>query len=166
MRTLVIGLGKSGLSAYDLLFREGDIVVGTDDKAELLAKLESEGLRVHSHPKVEDFDRIVISPGIPPTHPLYMKAVQLGKEMVGEAELALSRLKQPCIGITGTNGKTTVTLLTEHILNRSGLKARALGNVGTPLTSYQGKAQEIMVVEISSFQLELMKHPFWIVELF
>lgn len=159
MRTLVIGLGKSGLSAYDLLLQEGDLVVGTDDKTDLLTKLGSEGVSVDSQPQVEAFDRVVISPGIPPTHPLYIKAVQLGKEVVGEAELALSRLKQPCIGITGTNGKTTVTLLIEHILNSSGFQARALGNVGTPLTSYQGSSQEILVVELSSFQLELMKTP-------
>ncbi len=157
MKTLVIGLGKSGRAAYDLLLKEGHTVVGTDDNSDLLNKLE--GINVQTHPRVEEFDLIVLSPGIPPTNPLYIKAVELGKEITGEAELALSRLHQPCIAITGTNGKTTVTLLTEHILKTSGLKARALGNVGTPLTSYQGEPQEIMVVELSSFQLELMKTP-------
>jgi UDP-N-acetylmuramoylalanine--D-glutamate ligase len=159
MKTLVIGLGKSGRAAYDLLVKEGVQVVGTDDKADLLKKLESQGIDVALHPCVEEFELIVVSPGIPPTHPVYLKALELGKEIIGEAELALSRLHQPCIAITGTNGKTTVTLLVEHILTTSGLKARALGNVGTPLTSYQGDPQEIMVVELSSFQLELMKTP-------
>jgi len=159
MKTLVIGLGKSGRAAYAFLLKEGESVVGTDDQAELLKKLENEGLNVQAHPQVEEFDRLVLSPGVPPTHPLYMKAVEVGKEITCEAELALSRLQQPCIAITGTNGKTTVTLLVEHILKRSGLKACALGNVGTPLTAYQGGAEEIMVVELSSFQLELMKTP-------
>ncbi len=159
MKILVIGLGKSGRAAYDLLIKEGGQVVGTDDKADLLKKLESEGINVALHPQVEEFDRVVISPGIPPTNPLYVRAIELRKEIIGEAELALSRLHQPCIAITGTNGKTTVTLLVEHILKTSGFKARALGNVGTPLTSYQGDKQEIMVVELSSFQLELMKTP-------
>jgi UDP-N-acetylmuramoylalanine--D-glutamate ligase len=159
MKTLVIGLGKSGRAAYDLLLQEGRQVVGTDDNADLLKKLALEKVVVEAHPRVEEFDLIVLSPGIPPTHPLYIKAVELKKEITGEAELALSRLHQPCIAITGTNGKTTVTLLTEHILKLSGCKARALGNVGTPLTSYQGEPQEIMVVELSSFQLELMKTP-------
>jgi UDP-N-acetylmuramoylalanine--D-glutamate ligase len=159
MKTLVIGLGKSGRAAYDLLLKEGHTVVGTDDNSDLLNKLALEGIKVDAHPQVEAFDLIVLSPGVPPTNPLYIKAVELGKEITGEAELALSRLHQPCIAITGTNGKTTVTLLTEHILKASGLKARALGNVGTPLTSYQGEPQEIMVVELSSFQLELMKAP-------
>jgi UDP-N-acetylmuramoylalanine--D-glutamate ligase len=158
MKTLVIGLGKSGRAAYDLLLQEGDLVVGTDDNADLLKKLASEGIEVNPYPNVEEFDRIIASPGVPPTHSLYIKAVEIGKEIIGEAEFALSRLKQPCIAITGTNGKTTVTLLAEHILKESGLQARALGNVGTPLTSYAG-GQEIMVVELSSFQLELMKTP-------
>ena len=159
MKTLVIGLGKSGRAAYDLLLKEGHAVVGTDDNSDHLKKLGSEGINVQGHPQVEEFDLVVLSPGIPPTNALYMKAIELGKEITGEAELALSRLQQPCIAITGTNGKTTVTLLTEHILKLSGLKACALGNVGTPLTSYQGEPQEIMVVELSSFQLELMKTP-------
>lgn len=159
MKILVIGLGKSGRAAYDFLLKEGDSVVGTDENSDLLNQLALEGINIQTHPRVEEFDLIVLSPGIPPTNPLYIKAVELGKEVTGEAELALSRLSQPCIAITGTNGKTTVTLLTEHILKTSGLKACALGNVGMPLTSYQGEPQEIMVVELSSFQLELMKTP-------
>jgi UDP-N-acetylmuramoylalanine--D-glutamate ligase len=157
MKTLVIGLGKSGRAAYDLLLKEGGIVVGTDDNLDLLNQLED--VNIQAHPRIEEFDLIVLSPGVSPTHPLYAKAIELGKEVTSEAELALSRLHQPCIAITGTNGKTTVTLLTEHILMFSGLKACALGNVGMPLTSYQGEPQEIMVVELSSFQLELMKTP-------
>lgn len=159
MKTLVIGLGKSGRAAYDLLYKEGSQVIGTDDNLEHLKKLALEGVLVDPHPRVEQFDQIVVSPGVPPHHPLYAQAIALGKVVIGEAELALSRQHRPCIGITGTNGKTTVTLLTEHILKTSGLKACALGNVGTPLTSYQGDPQEIMVVELSSFQLELMQTP-------
>ena len=159
MKTLVIGLGKSGRAAYDLLVKDGHSVIGTDDNPDHLKKVSSEGVVAQADPRVEEFDLIVLSPGIPPTNRLYAKATELGKKITGEAELALRRLHQPCIAITGTNGKTTVTLLTEHILKSSGLKAKALGNVGTPLTSYLGEPQEIMVVELSSFQLELMKTP-------
>jgi UDP-N-acetylmuramoylalanine--D-glutamate ligase len=159
MKTLIIGLGKSGLAAYELLETEGDHVVGFDDNAALLEKLSSQGKKVDLNPSVKDFDRIIISPGISPTHRYYCQALELGKEIIGEAEFALSRLHQPCVAITGTNGKTTVTLLIEHILKASGRKARALGNVGAPLTSYLKEAdrEEIMVVELSSFQLETMK---------
>src|SRR5579864_3644848 len=103
MKTLIIGLGKSGRAAYDLLLQEGHTVVGTDGNADLLNKLALEGINIQTHPHVEEFDLIVLSPGIPPTNPLYIKAVELRKEITGEAELALSRLHQPCIAITGTN---------------------------------------------------------------
>ncbi|HEX2578788.1 MAG TPA: UDP-N-acetylmuramoyl-L-alanine--D-glutamate ligase [Rhabdochlamydiaceae bacterium] len=162
MKILVIGLGKSGQAAYNLLVKDGHTVIGTDDDSDHLKKLALEGISVQVEPRVEEFDLVVLSPGIPPSNRFYATAIQLGKEITGEAELALKRLHQPCIVITGTNGKTTVTLLTEHILKSSGLKAKALGNVGTPLTSYLhhgGEPQEIMVVELSSFQLELMKTP-------
>jgi UDP-N-acetylmuramoylalanine--D-glutamate ligase len=159
MKTLVIGLGKSGLAAYELLLREGDEVVGVDDNAALLEKLSSDGKKVELNPDLQRFDRVVLSPGIPPTNRFYQQAQRFGIEIIGEAELALSRLNQPCAAITGTNGKTTVTLLCEHILKASGRKARAVGNVGTPLTSYllEADCQDIIVVELSSFQLETMK---------
>ncbi len=159
MKTLVIGLGKSGLAAYELLLREGDEVVGVDDNAALIEKLALEGKKVELNPDLQRFDRVVLSPGIPPTNRFYLQAQSLGIEIIGEAELALSRVNQPCAAITGTNGKTTVTLLCEHILKASGRKARALGNVGTPLTSYllEADRQDIIIVELSSFQLETMK---------
>ncbi len=77
--------------------------------------------------------------------------------MIGEIELGFRYFKNPAIGITGTNGKTTVTLLIAHILNAAGKKAMALGNVGVPLTSFEGDSNEILVVELSSFQLETLK---------
>jgi UDP-N-acetylmuramoylalanine--D-glutamate ligase len=159
MKTLIIGLGKSGLAAYDLLSAEGDEVVGVDDNASLMEKLAAEGKKVSLNPDISGFDRVILSPGIPPANRFYQEAVRCGKEITGEAELALSRLQQTCAAITGTNGKTTVTLLIEHILKESGRKARAIGNVGTPLTSYVKEAdpQEILVVELSSYQLKTIK---------
>jgi UDP-N-acetylmuramoylalanine--D-glutamate ligase len=150
MKTLIVGLGTSGRAAYDLLKREGDEVAGVDD---------DETKTIDRNPNVASFDRIVISPGIPPTNRYYQEALQLGKEIIGEAELALCRIHQPCVAITGTNGKTTVTLLIEHVLKAGGKKARALGNVGTPLTSYlkESSPDEIVVAELSSFQLETLK---------
>ena len=102
---------------------------------------------------------MVVSPGISPSHPLYAEALQKGVEIVGEVELALRRIDQPCVGITGTNGKTTVTLLIEHVLKAAGKKAQAVGNVGFPLTAYMRQADqdEILVLELSSYQLETLK---------
>ncbi len=161
MKTLVVGLGKSGRATYEFLEDEGDDVVGFDDSKALMEAFIQEGKNVDFCPRLTQFDRVIVSPGIPPSHPLYAGAVQKGLEVVGEAELALQRLHQPCIAVTGTNGKTTVTLLIEHILKASGLQALALGNVGRPLTAYVKAAQkgEIMVVELSSYQLETLRTP-------
>lgn len=145
----------------ELLQEEGDIVVGHDENAQLLKQLAEKGIVVSATPIVKKFDRIVVSPGVPPQNPFYAEGVRLGKEVIGEAELALSRLQasRQCAAITGSNGKTTVTLLTQHVLQKSGKKAQALGNVGSPLASYvkDSDPNEIMVVELSSFQLETMK---------
>jgi UDP-N-acetylmuramoylalanine--D-glutamate ligase len=158
-KNLIIGLGKSGRSAYDLLTAEGEDVVGVDDNTLLLQQLSQEGLKVDATPCIDQFDRVIISPGISPHHSLYCQALLLKKEIVGEAELAFSRLRQLAVAITGTNGKTTVTLLVEHVLKTSGRKAKALGNVGVPLTAYVKNAdpEEIIVAEVSSYQLETMQ---------
>jgi len=78
--------------------------------------------------------------------------------VIGEAELALRSLSQRAVAITGTNGKTTVTLLVEHILKTAGIKARSLGNIGEPLAAYamQPDPEEVLVVELSSYQIETL----------
>ena len=164
-KVLVIGMGKSGKAAYRFLVIQGHQPVGVDDNLNLLNKLREEGLQVSESPDVSEFDEIVLSPGVPLTNKWYLDAKQLGKDIIGEVELGLRDLKnsskqtsQTIIGITGTNGKTTVTLLIEHILKFSGKKARALGNIGTPFTEYclNRDPEEIIVAELSSYQLETL----------
>jgi UDP-N-acetylmuramoylalanine--D-glutamate ligase len=149
MKVLVIGFGKSGQSAYALLQHQGHEVVAVDKDPKVAPPCDV---------KVSDFDFVVVSPGVPQADPWYAEARRLGLEVVGEAELALREAKQPIIGITGTNGKTTVTLLVEHVLKCAGKKARALGNVGSPLAAYfiHPDPEEIIVAEISSYQLETL----------
>jgi len=158
MRVLILGMGKSGQAAYLFLKQRGYTVVGTDANRKVMDTLRKEGWNVSSDEKVENFEFIVASPGIPQTDPLYKDARLKGKKIVGEAELAFREAKQPCVAITGTNGKTTVTLMVTHILNECGKKARALGNVGEPLTTYflNPDPEEIIVAELSSYQLETM----------
>ena len=153
-----MGMGKSGQAAYHFLQAQGHNPVGTDANLNLLNKLQEEGLTVSPSPQVELFDQIVLSPGIPLTHELSLQAKKLGKEIIGEAELGLRSLNQKVVGITGTNGKTTVTLLIEHILKESGQKAIALGNVGHPFTGYclRPDPEEIVIAELSSYQLETL----------
>lgn len=148
MNTVVLGLGISGKAVYEFLMRMGEPVIGIDDKAEYTI----------------DFSlvkRVIVSPGIPRSHPVYQAAIMNRIPLIGEAQFALSYLRQKIIGITGTNGKTTVTLLTQHILQHAGYKAVALGNVGIPFASYIQKQdpEEIIVAELSSYQLETLTAP-------
>ena len=140
MKNLVIGLGVSGMAALRWLLDRGEQVVAVD-------RSEFDG--------PFDFDRVVVSPGVPPQHPLYARAVALGIPVVGEAELALSVCSQSCIGITGTNGKSTTVMQITHILNYCGKRAVAAGNIGKPIIEVVG-GDEILVVELSSYQLETM----------
>ncbi len=167
-KVLIIGLGASGRAAARFLLHRGVEVWGTDQNRDHLLKhaevlqLKSEGLHAQHESEPLDiagFHLIVVSPGVPPANPIYARAIQAGKEIIGEVELACRMLVLPCVAITGSNGKTTTTLLVEHALNHSGRPARALGNVGTPLTTAledtgASAKQKIIVLELSSWQLE------------
>ncbi len=164
----MIGLGISGQAAAAWLLSQGFFVFAVDKKAKDLRALPSvislleKGLILYSEEEPISFASIslaLISPGISLRHPLVQQALVHGIEVIGEVEFALRHLRNRCVGITGTNGKTTTTLLTAHLLQSSGLAARALGNVGFPLSSYlfEARDDEILVLELSSFQLETMQ---------
>jgi len=148
MKVLIIGMGKSGKGAARFLLKKGHDVVGMDQHP-----FTMEGVRPFF--SQEEFDLIVLSPGIP------LQTIQTSNkcEVIGEAELAFRYMYNTCIGITGTNGKSSLTLLITHVLNSVGIKARALGNVGKSLSEYllNPDLEEIVVAELSSFQLETMK---------
>jgi UDP-N-acetylmuramoylalanine--D-glutamate ligase len=101
-------------------------------------------------------DLVVPSPGVPPANELLKAAQRKGIPILSELEVASRFLRPPMIAITGTNGKTTTTALTGHILSQSGKKAFVGGNIGTPLIDYVAGDQEddFAVVEVSSFQLQ------------
>lgn len=168
-KALVIGLGISGRSAVSFLLRKKALVTGVDNNLDLLHKnpelqsLSKKGLKTYHESEninVENFDLIVVSPGVPESHPLYKKAREKNLEIVGEVELACRYIKGTFLGITGTNGKTTVTLLVTHVLNQNGKPAYALGNSGVALTSEDAEKamseNAIIVAELSSYQLDTM----------
>jgi UDP-N-acetylmuramoylalanine--D-glutamate ligase len=146
MQTLVIGKGISGKAASGFLERRGHSVSSFDDRD------------MEPMPNLDRCELVVISPGVSPKHPLHLRAVEAGIPVMGEAELALRELNCRAIGITGTNGKTTVTLMTAHLLRQAGVEAHPLGNVGHPLSGAVDELPDdaVAVVELSSFQLETM----------
>jgi UDP-N-acetylmuramoylalanine--D-glutamate ligase len=158
-RAVVLGYGVSGRAAAALLQSWGVGVVALDRKA---GQIDATSVPVEldrAEFSLDGFDAIVLSPGVDPRHPLVVKAHAQGIEVIGELDLALRAAPNRCIGITGTNGKTTVTLLVSHALNRAGVAARAVGNVGVALSEYLLKPdpKEILVIELSSFQLETLR---------
>lgn len=166
---LILGMGISGRSAAEFLIAQGAIVHGVDRDQKLLEtnpdilSLAEKGLILESEEGCANkkFDCLVLSPGIPLTHPLLKKFQQEHLPIIGEIELGCQMAKNPVIGITGTNGKTTVTLLVEHVLQKSGIQAAALGNVGIPFTKnlLTLTPDKIIVLELSSYQIETLSTP-------
>ncbi|MFH2218650.1 MAG: UDP-N-acetylmuramoyl-L-alanine--D-glutamate ligase [Pseudomonadota bacterium] len=165
---LVVGLGRSGVATARFLKRKGAIVTVTDIATEeaLAAHVRTMremgvGMELGQH-RIETFERaelVVLSPGVPHMIPPIERARKKGIPVIGEVELAFRFIREPVIAITGTNGKTTTTELLGKMLTRSGVNVFVGGNIGNPLISYpdMGGKAEIVVAEISSFQLDTIE---------
>lgn len=165
-RALVVGMGfRTGLATCNFLAGRGVAVTGSDlrpasELADVLSKLDPavQVVAGAQEPALLDrgFDLLVLSPGVPRTIPLVAEAERRGVPVMAEVELAWRFLKGGIIGITGTDGKSTTTALTGHILSTLGWDAPVGGNIGIPLVSFVGhdSAESVIVAELSSFQLE------------
>ncbi len=165
-RVLVVGLGRSGVAAAKLLLDRGARVVGNDLRSTDALSPEARALRErgvelvlgeHDTQLFRRVDRIVVSPGVPPL-PALEAAASGGVPIISEIGLAASFVKGAIVGITGTNGKSTVTELVGEMCKRSGRSTFVGGNLGTPLSEAVGTPAAygagVVVVELSSFQLE------------
>ena len=163
---VVIGLGKSGFEVSKFLKKEGAIVTASDasenveKKRELLELGVNLELGAHSLKTIDKSDLIVLSPGVPLNVPVLEYARKKNIEIISEIELAYRFITTPIIAITGSNGKTTVTMLIKEMLSKSGIKASVCGNIGLPLVTFAQDEQknDFLVVEVSSFQLDTIKH--------
>lgn len=164
MKLVILGGGESGVGAA-LLGRKLGYDVFLSDKG-LLAEsyrqiLSEQGFEFeeghHKEERVFAADLVVKSPGIPDTVPMIVKLREQGTEVISEIEFAGRHTSAKMICITGSNGKTTTTLLTHHILTRAGVDAGLAGNVGRSLAAQVADdAHGLYVVELSSFQLDGM----------
>ena len=174
--TIVVGLGRSGLGAARLLRHQGKTVVvfeRGDGPAQVscAAKLETEGIHVELGLPLEinsfqrwrsDLTTVVIGPGIPWNHPTLEALRKEGVQVRGEIDLAWEALSDiPWVGITGTNGKTTVTHLLSHVLESAGVRAPMGGNMGVSaaemalqITTGVLPTPDWLVMELSSYQIE------------
>lgn len=163
-KVLVLGLSKSGIAAAKLAKKHGAVVYLTEGKdvtSENLYKVEelkNLGINVeygaHSDEFINNADLVVTSPGIPPHSEIIQRIRKLNIPVISELELAYRECDIPFIIITGTNGKTTTTALTEHILARK-LNVKACGNIGQPPCNIADENLDYFVCEASSFQLEM-----------
>jgi UDP-N-acetylmuramoylalanine--D-glutamate ligase len=160
-KVLIVGLGKTGVAAARFLKQKGALVTATDIRpdAEIAeaGELRSLGINIEAggH-RVESFldtDLIVVSPGVPPDIEPLQRAGDKGISIISEVELACDEIKEPIVGITGTNGKTTTTALIGEVFSKAGIDVFVGGNIGRPLIGYSGGARYV-VAELSSFQLE------------
>ncbi len=168
-RVLVVGLGKSGISAAMFLRRQGARVTVSDARSAVaLAKeiptLLDAGIMVesggHGLLTFRRQDLIVVSPGVPMDTPEVKQVIGYGMPVIGELELASRFLKGRVVAITGSNGKTTTTTLLGKILKEAGLPTLVGGNIGLPVIDLvpESTDQSVSVLEVSSFQLETIEH--------
>lgn len=167
-RALVVGLGKSGVASALFMKAHGARVTVSDTKSgdELrneIPVLLDHGITVetggHGDRTFSGQDLIVVSPGVPVDAPPLVQARSLGETVIGEIELAAQFLPGPVIAITGSNGKTTTTTLTGEVMAAGGFPVLVGGNIGTPAISLaeRAKSDTVIVLEVSSFQLETIQ---------
>jgi UDP-N-acetylmuramoylalanine--D-glutamate ligase len=161
-RTIVVGLGRTGLSVVRHLRAQGRDVAVTDTRAAPpeLARLRELAPEVAVRAGGLDSallagaDAIVVSPGIAPQGPFFDAARARGLPVYGDIELFAHAARAPVVGITGTNGKSTVTALVGAMAQRAGRRTRVGGNLGEPALELLDPAAELYVLELSSFQLD------------
>jgi UDP-N-acetylmuramoylalanine--D-glutamate ligase len=166
----VVGLAKSGVAAT-LLLRRREIPVYASDSGrgpvfdEWAARLREAGAAVdlggHDLDRISRAQAVVVSPGVPPDVPALEVARRNGREIHAEVEIGFLALNgSRCIGITGTNGKTTTTSLIAHLLVSGGIRGETAGNIGRPLSdvALATDPPEWLALELSSFQLHDARH--------
>ncbi len=166
-RVAVVGFGVTGRAVVQALLAAGDHPFVVDDRCppEAVAVAGAMGVRMEPTPvgaalsaRLAGCDLVVPSPGVPISHPIYAAAAAAGVPVRAEIELAAALAQQAggplVVAITGTNGKTTVTTLVTAMLKASGVDAIAAGNIGVPMIEAVTSGVEVVVVEVSSFQLQ------------
>lgn len=163
-RIVILGAGESGTGAAILAKKEGFDVFVSDlstIKPKYKEMLETRGIRweegQHTESDILNADEIIKSPGIPDKAPIIKKLKEQGTPIISEIEFAGRYTDAKMICITGSNGKTTTTLLTHHILTSAGIDAGLAGNVGNSLALQVAESPHpVYVIELSSFQLDNM----------
>ena len=172
-RVLVVGLRMTGLAVARALIDRGDAVTVVEERpgqpgyADRADAVRAAGARLVESPGEADWpdlvasvDLVVPSPGVAPGHPVLRAAAAAGVPVRGDVDLALEAATVPVVAVTGTNGKTTVTTLIAAMLEASGRRAPAAGNIGWALLDALDHPMDVLVAEVSSFQLHTTSSAF------
>jgi len=159
---VIVGLGTTGLSCARYLHAHGWRLAVTDTRAQPPQLAALTALDPAIPVRLGRLDSallagavcVVASPGVPLAEPFFAEARRLGLEIVGDIELFARAAHAPVVGITGTNGKSTVTTLLGRMAARAGLKVKVGGNLGEPALQLLAAGTELYVLELSSYQLE------------
>lgn len=157
-RVVVVGLGRSGVAAATLCRAHGAHVIGVDAGSPPgAAALAAAGIQIRTEDRVMsdalEADVVVVSPGVPPL-PVFEQCEARGSEVIGELELGCRFTRAPIVAVGGTNGKSTTTKLCAEILSAEGRAVFVGGNYGTPVCEAVANRWDVLVLEVSSFQLE------------
>ena len=162
-RVLVLGLGDTGLSLARWIEREGGTVRMADSRREPPRRKDFAGelqTGTFSAALLDEVDAVCVSPGLPLDQEVIRQAAARGLPVLGDIELFAWHARQPVVGITGTNGKSTVTALAGHLLRSVGIDCEVAGNIGPPVLEAflkrleSGALPRAWVLELSSYQLE------------
>jgi UDP-N-acetylmuramoylalanine--D-glutamate ligase len=152
---VVVGMGLTGLSCVRFLMAKGARVIAMDSRSELTLSLEIPLLLGELNvAKLSQADLIVLSPGVDLNTPAIQKAIESGVHVIGDIELFAQFNTCPVIAITGSNGKSTVTHLVVDMCKAAGKKVLMGGNIGVPVLDLLEQPADVIVLELSSFQLE------------
>lgn len=159
MNTLVIGYGITGKSTADFLIKYGNKVYIYDDSEDVINSLP-ERFMFHDGSVIPDL--AVKSPGVSNDHKVVIALKAAGVEIISEMELAARYLEnEKVVAVTGTNGKSTTVSLIAEIFKKAGKNVFLCGNIGDPVVGGIGKGHDVLVVELSSYQIEGLEslHP-------
>src|ERR1700722_18577874 len=168
MRSVVVGLGKTGASCVRFLSKRGIPVSATDTRRAPPGLAELGGLAASLDLRLAGFDlslldgasQVLMSPGVSLEEPIARAARDRGIDVLGDVELFARNVHAPVIGITGTNGKSTVTSLVARMAAAAGRSVLAGGNLGVPaLDLLEQPTPDLYVLELSSYQLQTPSSP-------
>lgn len=164
---LILGAGLTGISAAKYLAKlDNKVILYEDKQNNKLQSILTEGNKknikiVHNIENInwQEIEKFLPSPGIPHTHPVFIKAKTNCIPIISDIDIFYSQTKNALhIAITGTNGKSTTCALLDHILKHCNIKSTLGGNIGIPVLDLPIEGYDCYVLELSSFQLELLEH--------